>query len=79
MAEASELEALLRRIAADTHSAEDLATLRQALVVGGERNVVQIGKYNFLWRRGGFPAWDRGVTRRCQAARAGHVFGRDQR
>ena len=40
------LQAILDRIATGTHTEADLATLRRALLVGGQGNVIQIGKYN---------------------------------
>ena len=47
-----DIEALLDRIAAGTHTDADLATLRRALLVGGQGNVVQVGKYNVQIREG---------------------------
>lgn len=41
-----DIQALLDRIAADSHTEADLATLRGVLLVGGQGNVVQVGKYN---------------------------------
>jgi hypothetical protein len=41
-----DIQALLDRIAAGTHTGADLASLHRALLVGGRGNVVQVGKYN---------------------------------
>lgn len=41
-----DLETILDRIAGGTHTESDIAALRQALIVSGEQNVVQLGKYN---------------------------------
>lgn len=41
-----DIEVLLDRIATGTHTEADLATLRRALLVSGQGNVIQIGKYN---------------------------------
>lgn len=46
------LNAILDRIAAGTHTESDIATLRQALIVSGDRNVVQLGKYNLNINQG---------------------------
>lgn len=46
------LNAILDRIAAGTHTESDIATLRQALIVSGDRNVVQLGKYNLNIKQG---------------------------
>ena len=46
MSEYPGLEAILEHIAAGTHTAADLALLRQVLTLSGDRNVVQVGKYN---------------------------------
>ncbi len=43
---ADDIQALLDRLAAGTHTEADFATLRHALLVSGQKNVVQIGKYN---------------------------------
>lgn len=42
----NDLNAILERIAAGIHTEEDIVALRCALVVSGEQNVVQLGKYN---------------------------------
>ena len=41
-----DLQLLLDRIAAGAPTETDLATLRRALSVGGEQDVIQVGKYN---------------------------------
>ena len=38
------LRTILDRIVAGSHTKSDLATLRRALLVGGQGNVVQVGK-----------------------------------
>lgn len=40
------LQPMLDRIATGTHTDADLEALRRALLVGGQGNVVQVGKYN---------------------------------
>ena len=46
MTENTDLVAILDRIAANAHTQDDLDALRRALVVTGDHNVVQVGKYN---------------------------------
>ena len=46
MVSPEELNAILDRIAAGNHTAEDLVMLRHELTVSGDDNVVQLGKYN---------------------------------
>ncbi|MFZ2615053.1 MAG: tetratricopeptide repeat protein, partial [Anaerolineae bacterium] len=41
-----DIQALLDRIAAGSHTEADLVTLRGVLLVGGQGNVIQVGKYN---------------------------------
>lgn len=41
-----DLKAIFDRITVGTHTESDLAELRQALIVRGEQNVVQVGRYN---------------------------------
>lgn len=41
-----ETQALVDRIAAGTHTEADLAALRRALLISGQGNVVQVGKYS---------------------------------
>lgn len=48
-----ELKAILKRITDNSHTESDLATLRQAIVVNGNHNIVQLGgKYNINVDRG---------------------------
>ena len=46
MVSPEELNAILDRIAAGNHTAEDLVMLRHELTVSGNDNGVQLGKYN---------------------------------
>ena len=41
-----ELKAILNRITDKTHTKSDLTALRQAIIIDGDQNVVQLGKYN---------------------------------
>ena len=43
---ADDIQTLLDRIAAGSHTEADLAALRRVLLIGGQGNVVQVGKYN---------------------------------
>lgn len=52
MSESINLQALLDRIAAGTHTASDLIILRRALAVGDQASTVQLGKYNVDIGRG---------------------------
>jgi hypothetical protein len=47
-----DLKAILDRIAANTHTKSDIASLRRALTIRGDSNVVQLGKYNLNIQRG---------------------------
>ncbi|HLO51379.1 MAG TPA: hypothetical protein VK211_23395, partial [Kamptonema sp.] len=45
-------QAILDRITVGTHTETDIAALRQALIISGDRNVVQLGKYNLNINQG---------------------------
>jgi hypothetical protein len=52
MATSDELSSILDRIASDTYSADDLHRLRREITVRGNRNMVQLGRYNVRMERG---------------------------
>jgi hypothetical protein len=52
MTDPDDLNAILDRIAAGIDTESDMTTLRQALIVSSDRNVVQLGKYNLNINQG---------------------------
>ena len=52
MTHPDDMNAILDRIAAGTYTESDIAALRQTLIVSGDRNVVQLGKYNLNIHQG---------------------------
>jgi|SRR3989304_2518130 hypothetical protein len=52
MTDPDDLNAILDRIAVGIDTESDIATLRQALIVSSDRNVVQLGKYNLNINQG---------------------------
>ncbi len=52
MATTDELGTILDRVATDTYSQEDLRRLRQEIKVRGDKNVVQLGRYNVRMDQG---------------------------
>ena len=52
MAPTDNLGAILDRIATDTYSPDDLRRLRREMKVRGDKNVVQLGRYNVRMERG---------------------------
>lgn len=52
MATSDELRTILDRIASDTYSSDDLRRLRREITVRGDKNMVQLGRYNVRMDRG---------------------------